>query len=944
MNRLFRPVLVVLSMLLCNISFAEAQQFQKMPLDAKVRIGKLDNGLTYYIRHNAKPEKRAEFYIAQKVGAILEEPEQRGLAHFLEHMAFNGTKNFPGDDKGMGIIKWCETKGIKFGEDLNAYTGVDETVYNISNVPTNNIQVVDSCLLILHDWSGAILLRDEEIDKERGVIREEWRSTNSGMQRVISNALPTLYPDSKYSDCMPIGSIDVINNFPYKAIKDYYHKWYRPDQQGLIIVGDIDVDYVEAKLKELFKGVKAPVNPAVREYYPVADNKEPIVFIGKDKELTSVQSIIYFKNEPIPSEVKETPLYLVFDYIKSSIISMANSRMYELSEKPNSPFIGASLEYGQYLVARTKEAYGLSVACRPNKVAEGMQAALSELEKIKRYGFTYSEYERAKANFLNALDVAYKEKDNRKNGTLVNLCLQHFLHSEPLVDVEYSYQLMKQITEGTTLEQINQVAKTLFEGTNQVAIVAGPEKEDIAYPTEQQVLDMLKNMPNLQLEAYEDKVNNEPLLSKEPKAGKVIKRVDNDIYGSTKLILSNGVKVYIKPTDFKADQIIMSALSWGGHSLFSDKDIYNIKVINSVAQVGGIGNFDKVSLGKALSGKNVSASTSISDRTEEVSGSCSPKDFETMLQLTYLEFTSPRKDKEAFDAFATKYRDALRNAYANPMKAFGDSLSVYLYGNHPRAVSFKESDVDKINYDRVLEMYAERFADASDFTFFFVGNIDADTAIPFIEKYIASLPSIKRKEYYRDNKMYILKGKREHEFEKQQESHMATIFYSLTGDVKYSLKTSLTMDILSEALTMVYTDEIREKEGGTYGVSCSGSISRHPIETMGLQIYFQTDPEKRNHLSKLVLDQLYKMAEQGPSEENVKKIKEFMIKQVTASKKENSYWMNALTSKGFSGLEIVEGYEETVNSITVDDVKALLNDLLKQNNIIKAVMTSPEKK
>lgn len=944
MNKLIKPMLVVLSMLLFNTFLAEAQQFQKMPLDAKVRIGKLDNGLTYYIRHNAKPEKRAEFYIAQKVGAILEEPEQRGLAHFLEHMAFNGTKNFPGDDKGLGIIKWCESKGIKFGEDLNAYTGVDETVYNISNVPTNNIQVVDSCLLILHDWSGAILLRDDEIDKERGVIREEWRSTNSGMQRILTNALPVLYPNSKYSDCMPIGSIDVINNFPYKAIKDYYHKWYRPDQQGLIIVGDIDVDYVEAKLKELFKDVKAPVNPAKREYYPVEDNKEPIIFIGKDKELTSVQALVYSKKEPVPAEVKETPLYLAFDYLKSSIISMTNSRLYELSEKPNCPFVGSTLGYGQFILSRTKDAFELSVVCRPNKVAEGMEAALSELEKVKRYGFTQSEYDRVKANYLNTLEVAYKEKDNRKNGSIVDLCLQHFLNNEPLVDVEYSYKLMKQIAESTTLEHINQLAKTLFDGKNEVAIIAGPDKENITYPTEQQVLAMLKNMPNLQLETYEDKVTNEPLIAKEPKAGKVIKRVDNDIYGSTKLVLSNGVKVYIKPTDFKADQIIMSASSWGGHSLFDNKDIYNIQVLNSAAQIGGLGNFDRVSLGKALTGKNATASTSISDRTEEVSGSCSPKDLETMLQLTYLGFTSPRKDKEAFDAFATKYKDALHNAYANPMRAFGDSISVYLYGNHPRAISFKEADVDKINYDRVLEMYADRFADASDFTFFFVGNIDVNTAIPLIEKYIASLPSIKRKEYYRDNKLYIIKGKHSHEFEKQQESHMATILYVLTGDAKYSLKNSLTMDILTEALTMVYTDEIREKEGGTYGVGCEGGIKRHPIETMTLQISFQTDPEKREHLSKIVLDQLYKMAENGPSGENVKKIKEFMIKQVTAAKKENGYWLSALSSKIFSGVELVEGYEETINSITVEDVKALLNDLLKQKNIIKAVMTSPEKK
>ena len=412
---------------------------QELPVDKNVRIGKLDNGLTYYIRHNALPEKRVEFYIAQKVGSILEEPQQRGLAHFLEHMAFNGTKNFPGDETGLGIIPWCETKGIKFGTNLNAYTSVDQTVYNISNVPTENINVVDSCLLILHDWSSAIDLADKEIDKERGVIREEWRSRNSGMLRIMTNAQPTMYPDSKYSDCMPIGSIDVINNFPYQDIRDYYAKWYRPDLQGIVIVGDINVDEIEAKLKKVFADVKAPVNPAERIYYPVADNQEPLIYIGTDKEVKNPSVNIFFKQDATPDSLKNTIAYYATSYMVSMAMNMLNNRLNELRQTANPPFTSAGAEYGEYFLAKTKEAFSISASSKIDGIDLATKTILEEAERARRFGFTPTEYDRARANYLQAVESAYNEREKTKRRLLCQRIRNNFLDKEPIPGIEVEY-------------------------------------------------------------------------------------------------------------------------------------------------------------------------------------------------------------------------------------------------------------------------------------------------------------------------------------------------------------------------------------------------------------------------------------------------------------------------------------------------------------------------
>ena len=945
MKHLFHSLLAVAFVLCAGFQQAVAQQMQfpPLPVDKNVRIGQLDNGLTYYIRHNKLPENRAEFYIAQKVGSILEEPQQRGLAHFLEHMAFNGTKNFPGDDKGLGVIPWCETVGIKFGTNLNAYTSIDETVYNISNAPIDRTGVLDSCLLILHDWSNYILLKDDEIDKERGVIREEWRSRNSGMLRVYTDLLPTIYQGDKYADCMPIGSIDVINNFPYKDIRDYYHKWYRPDLQGIVIVGDIDVDTVEAKLKAVFADVQKPVNPAERTYYPVTDNKEPIVAIGTDKEVDDPSIEIYFKQDATPDSEKNNVGYLASQYMTSMISSMLNARLSELVQSANPPFTRASSYYSDFFVAKTKEAFALSASSKADGIETALKTLLQETERARRFGFTESEYARARANYLQSLESAYNEREKTKHGSYVREYVQNFLNGEPIPGIEAEYAMMNQLAPNIPLQAMNMVMQQLVPDSNQVVIIAGPAKEGLKYPTKEEVINLLKGMKDLDLQAYVDKVSDEPLMKEAPKGGKIISEKEGDIYGSTKLVLSNGVTVYVKKTDFKADEIRMKGTSLGGKSIFPDKDALNFAVMDNVIAVGGLGNFSQVDLTKVLAGKKVSVNAGLGATTENVFGTCSPKDFETMMQLTYLTFTAPRKDAEAFESFKNRMKAQLESAQANPLSSINDSLQKAMYNNHPRVVMMKPEMVDQIDYDRILEMYKDRFKDASDFTFYFVGNIDLETAKPLIAEYLGALPAINRKETFKDTKMSIRKGVYKNEYAKEQQTPTATIVFLYSGKAPYTLKNDILLSFATQVLDMVYTEEVREKEGGTYGVNCFGDLQKYPKEQLLLQIVFQTDPAKKDKLAGIVVDELKKLAAEGPSDVHLQKVKEYMLKKYADNQKENGYWMNNLNDYFYYGMDMTEGYTDIVNSITAKDIQKFVSDLLKQGNEIEVTMTVPNK-
>lgn len=908
-----------------------------IPVDKNVRIGKLDNGLTYYIRKNSLPANRADFYIAQKVGSIQEEENQRGLAHFLEHMCFNGTTHFPGD----ALKQYLERIGVKFGENLNAYTSVDETVYNISNVPVTTPGAIDSCLLILHDWSNDLTLDPKEIDKERGVINEEWRTRMSAMQRFQEKMLPAMFAGTKYATCFPIGTMEVVMNFKPQTLRDYYEKWYRPDLQGIVVVGDIDVDAIEAQIKKMFSDIPAQPNAAKREYYPVNDNKEPIVLIAQDKEQPHIQAILFNKHEATPDDQKDNMGYLVQNYATTLITNMLNARLNELMQVADPPYIYAGTYDDDFFVAKTKDAFTGVVVCKEGAVESGIATVLREIERARQFGFTETEYNRARAEYLRQLESAYNERDKRKNEAYVDEYVRHFLDNEPIPGIENEYAIINQVAPAIPVAALNQLMPTLVTDSNQVVAIFGPEKEGIKMPTEEAIKQVLKDVKAEKLTAYVDKVSDEPLMKEAPKGGKIVSETTDDVFGTTELTLSNGVKVIIKKTDFKADEIRMEGISLGGSSLFPDSEIININGLDAV-EVGGLGNFSAVDLEKVLAGKKASVGYSIGDKTETVKGNCSPKDFETMMQLTYLTFTAPRRDDDAFASYKNRNKAALQNMEMNPRVAFSDSIQTGMYMNHPRRVRIKADMIDQMDYDKILSMYQDRFKDASDFTFIFVGNVDVETMKPLIAEYLGALPAINRKETFKDNNVNMRQGVYKNEFIRKQETPKASNLVVINGTCKYDLKNNVLMDMTSQILDLIYTAKVREDEGGTYGVYTFGQLAKYPTEKAILQIIFETAPAKREKLMKIIFAELANLAKEGPSETDLNKVKEFMLKKHAEDLKENSYWMESIDEYWYSGMNPIKGYEDVVNSITTNDIRKFADDLFKQKNEIEVSMISPD--
>lgn len=939
MKHLVRSLWVVALIICCNFQQVFAQQMPPIPVDKDVRIGKLDNGLTYYIRKNSLPANRADFYIAQKVGSIQEEENQRGLAHFLEHMCFNGTTHFPGD----ALKQYLERIGVKFGENLNAYTSIDETVYNISNVPVTTPGAIDSCLLILHDWSNDLTLDPKEIDKERGVINEEWRTRMSATQRFQEKMLPIMFEGTKYAHCFPIGTMDVIMNFKTQTLRDYYEKWYRPDLQGIVVVGDIDLDAIEAQIKKMFSDIPAQPNAVKREYYPVNDNKEPIILIHQDKEQPNIQAIIFNKHEATPDDQKDNMGYLVQNYATNLITKMLNARLNELAQTAIPPYIYAGSYDGNFFVAKTKDAFTGIVVCKEDAIENGIITLLRETERARQFGFTETEYNRARAEYLRQLESAYNERDKRKNEEYVNEYVRHFLDNEPIPGIENEYTIINQIAPAIPVTVLNQIMQELVTDSNQVVAILAPQKEGLKMPTEDDIKQILKDIKAEKLAAYVDKVSDEPLMKEAPKGGKIVSEKTDDLFDATLLTLSNGVKVIIKKTDFKADEIRMKGVSLGGSSLFPTSEIININGLDAVG-VGGLGNFSAVDLEKVLAGKKASVSYGIGDKTEAVNGSCSPKDFETMMQLTYLTFTAPRRDNDAFASYKSRNKAALQNMEMNPQVAFSDSVQAGMYMNHPRKVRVKADMIDQMDYDKILSMYNDRFKDASDFTFIFVGNVDVEQMKPLIQEYLGSLPTTNRKESFTDNKIEMRQGVYKNEFIRKQETTKASNFVLLSGNCKYDLKNNILLDMTSQILDLVYTAKVREDEGGTYGVYVGNQLIKYPKEKAIIQIIFDTAPEKREKLMKIIFAELENITKIGPSEVDLNKVKEFMLKKHTENLKENRYWLNSIDEYLFTGMNPIKDFAQVVSSITIKDIQKFADDLFKQKNEIEVSMISPEEK
>lgn len=916
---------------------AMAQQNPAQPLDPNVRKGTLENGLTYYVRQNKLPENRADFYIAQKVGSMQEEDSQAGLAHFLEHMAFNGTTNFP--EKTM--LNYLQDNGIKFGANINAYTSFDETVYYMTNVPTTNQNLVDSVMLVLYDWSSGIALEEKEIDSERGVIREEWRTRGGAQQRLWETLLPIMYPDSKYAHRMPIGSIDVINNFKPEEIRAYYKKWYRPDLQGIVIVGDFDADEMEKRVVELFGKIPMPENAAVREYYPVPDNEEPIVAIATDPEATSTQIMMFYKHDPIPDEIKLSQAALVLNYIKSAASSMIRERFQEIVQKPNAPFTSAYAYDGDYFVAKTKDAWTVVGGAAEDKIKDAVAAMVRETERMRRFGFTASEYERARTNILKSYEDNYNNRDKQRNQSYSQEYVSSFINSEAIPGIEYEYNMMNMIAPNIPVEAINQSVAALVSDNNMVIAITGPQKEGLTYPTTEEILAVINGVRAEEIEAYVEEVSDEPLIATLPQPGKIASTSQDEAFESTVWTLENGMKVVLKPTTFKDDQIIMTASSDGGYSHFAEQDPINSKMMGSVMTVGGVGNFSNTALTKALAGKTASARPSISLTTQGFNGSSSIKDFETMLQLVYLYFTAPRSDDDAFQSMMQRMETQLKNQEAEPMVAFSDAVSKMLYGDNPMTTRFKLEDVAKVDYKRIMEMYRQAFSNPGSFVFTFVGNIDEEAVKPVIEQYLASLPGKAETVKFKEVPMNFNKGKAENIFKRKMQNPKASVFIASNGNVAYNQKNRMLMSMFDQVLRIVYTEKVREDEGGTYGVSVQGQISRYPEGQSILQIIYDTDPEKAEKLNDIIHRELKIIAENGPRSEDFKKVKEYMLKQYTENLKENGYWMGIMSNKYFYGEDNFTDYLNILNTLSEKDIQQFAKEFLGQGNEV-IVMMMPE--
>ncbi|MDR1782859.1 MAG: insulinase family protein [Dysgonamonadaceae bacterium] len=922
--------------LFANFTFAQQiPQMQPLPIDPKIKYGKLENGLTYYIRHNELPKERADFYIAQKVGSILEEDYQNGLAHFLEHMCFNGTKHFPGNN----VIKYCESIGVKFGNNLNAYTSYDETVYNISNVPTTRGGIIDSCLLILHDWSHDLLLEDEEIDKERGVIREEMRSYHNASNRMRENILKQIMPENQYAKRNVIGTEDIILNFKPDVLREYYHKWYRPDLQAIIVVGDVDPAEIESKLKATFADIPAPVNPAERVYYAIEDNKEPQVGIAKDKEATSTLLTIAYKHKGLSDEEKSTIIGLLQNFFNRAIAGMSSARIEEITQQANPPFMTAAIRNGSFQYTRTEDALQGMVLISGNEFEKGMKAMVHELQRIDKYGFTASEFDRAKADYVTAFENAAKEVDKRQNGNYANDYASHFTDGGYIPGIEMEFEIIKGVTSQIPVESLNQFVKEMITDTNIVITLTAPDKEGVVVPTKEELLKWYNEARRDEVAAYEDKVSNEPLIAELPKAGKIVSEKKDAIFDATVYTLSNGAKVIVKPTTLKDDQILLSAFSPGGSSLFADSERANANLYSALADLGGLSNFSATDLTKVLAGKKASSDITLSLQYEGISGSSNVRDFETMLQLVYLNFTAARNDEEAALSMIGRLKTSLENQELNPMITLNDSALYIIYADKERHKRVKAADLDKVDYKRIMDFRKDRYADAGDFTFIFVGNIDIEKAKPLFEQYLASLPSTGRKETFRKVNEDYSKGVHSKEFTKKMENPQGVVFDFYWTTFDYTLKDNLEISFLSQILTTIFLEEIREKESGVYSIQASASMDDYPKGQTGLQIVFSTKPGEEVRLNEIAIKEFTKIAENGPAEEYFSKAKEYILKSRKDREQENGFWTSVINAYYKTGYNSYTDYEKTVNSITPADIQKKAAALLKSGNFSKVIMT-----
>jgi len=939
MNTLLRhSTISILLLLLWGISSAQSQHVfsttDTLGISPQILVGTLSNGMHYYIRENKKPEKRMELRLAVKAGSVLEDDDQQGLAHFVEHMAFNGTASFP----KMDLINFLERTGVRFGPHLNAYTSFDQTVYMIQ-VPTDSITVVKKSMKILEEWAHALTFDDGEIDKERGVVGEEWRLGRGAFERVNNKHNPTIFYNSQYAKRLPIGKKEVLDTAHYDALKRFYQTWYRPNLMAVVAVGDFDKFEMEKMIKEQFSVLTNPANERTRTEYTLPNHAEPVVSIAADKELPFASVNIYFKRkrdaEITVSDYKKYILDQLYD-------GMLNARLQERLQKPNPPFVFGNA--GNFKFIGGAQAYGLFANVKENEILRGIEALVTEAYRVKQFGFTQSELDRQKMQSVRTIEQSFREREKTESRIHADEYLRHFLQQELIPGIEVEFELYKQFVPGITLAEINALTSERITDNNRVITVSVPEKEGVAAPKMEEVLNVLRDVSTKTLEPYVDAVSSKPLLGTAPKPGKVVKQKEIKDLGAWEWSLSNGAKVVVKSTDFKNDEILFSAFSPGGHSLVSDKDFMSGVMSSQLALLSGIGEFDAVSIQKMLTGKIVRVLPSISELSEGFNGSAAPQDIETMFQLIYLSFTSPRLDTNAAGAFLSRMKSYLQNMNASPEKTFQDSLQVTLTQHHYRARPQQPELLDEVNLVRAYTIYKERFADASDFTFIFVGNIKPDSLKPLVEKYLASLPSTKRKENWKDVGMKAPKGIVTKEVIKGIEPKSSVVL-TFTGPFVWNDQNRFEFNAMIEVLRIKLREVLREDKGGVYGVGVSGSPSLYPRKEYSIRIGFGCNPERVDELVTAVMQQIDTLKLKPADPLYVDKVKELQRRDREVNLKENNYWMNVFRG-AYTNSEDPRSMlkiPQQIDKLSAVSIQHSAKTYFDMKNIVKIVL-KPEKK
>ncbi len=919
--------------------FAAATAFGQTPLpnDPEVRVGKLENGMTYYIRHNAQPAQRAEFYLATDVGAFQEEDHQDGLAHFLEHMCFNGTKNFP----GKSLLDWLQSIGAEFGRNINASTGFEQTQYMLNNIPVTRETIIDSCLLVLHDYSHFVTNDPAEIDAERGVILEEKRTRSDANWRIFEKSLPYYYGDTPYARRTLIGGEEQLKTFAYESLTSFYETWCRPDLQAVIVVGDIDVDAVEAKIKTIFADIPAAENPKEKVLHKIPDNAEPIVGVLTDPELTSSSIEIMWKSEPLPKEFMNTDVAFMMDIMKQYIRLIMRERFNDITSKPDAPFLGASFYISS--LCNSCDATTGSVTFKEGDAVNAFTAFMTEIEKMKRFGFTDGEVQRVKDNIISRYERAAEAAPTRKNAEFVYPLLHNFYNNEPYMDPATELQLAQMVCTQLNAAVLSQVAAQLITDNNIVILYNGPEKEGLTNPTEQELTGVLTAVKAAEIAANAEENLNEPLISQELKGAKV-KKTAESIYGATEWTLKNGVKVVVLPTQHKQDQIIFDIRKDGGKTLIATGDMpsFEDNIWALFQQNSGISKFSNTQVSKMLAGKNISVSPYIGSISHGVSGQSTPKDFETALQLVYLYFADPRFDEAEYQTGIEQIKAILPNIAKNPDFMFQNAVQKILY-NNPRIVELNEETLTKANLATIEKVYRELFKDAAGATLRIVGNVNPEEIKPLIEKYIGSIAKGKKtSDVNKENIISFVKGGVDETVLLPMETPKSTVAQVYTAYMPIDTKTEVALEVANYILDMIYTKTIREDEGGTYGVGTAMIGQRTPEERAVIQVQFDTNPEMAEKLSGLAKKGLKELAENGPEQDKFNMAIENFKKNIPESRISNSYWSNNIQKYNQFGINYDKEYEEAVNSLTPADVKAALQAVLAQNNLIE-ITSAPQK-